>query len=88
MGKSNAQRQAEYRERHIKAEEGQGVRLSMVVDLHAKKALERLAACYRVTQREALEKALAAAERTALDQLDAEGQARYYAGAGSGENTQ
>ena len=41
--KSNAQRQADYRLRHLKDESAQFERLSLLVDLHAKRALERLA---------------------------------------------
>lgn len=46
MAKSNAERQAVYRARHLKDEGGTGERLNLVIDLHAKRALERLAVCY------------------------------------------
>jgi hypothetical protein len=55
MAKSNAQRQSDYRVRHLKDVDGQAERLNLLVNLHAKRALERLAACYAVTQREVLE---------------------------------
>jgi hypothetical protein len=67
MAKSNAQRQAEYRERHLKIIDGKGERLNLIVDLHAKRALERLATCYVVTQRALLERLIREAESAALD---------------------
>jgi hypothetical protein len=45
MAKSNAERQAAYRARHLKDENGTGLRLNLVIDAHAKWALERLAVC-------------------------------------------
>lgn len=57
MGQSNAERQAAYRARHLKSEDGRGERLNLVVDLHAKACLARLArhcACYAVTGRRQL----------------------------------
>lgn len=53
--RSNAQRQADYRARHLKDENAQLERLSLLVELHVKRALERLASCYGVTQRAMLE---------------------------------
>lgn len=55
MAKSNAQRQAEYRARHLHDLGATGERLNVVIDFHAKLALERLAAYYGVTQRGMLE---------------------------------
>lgn len=78
MSKSNAQRQAEFRARHLKEEGGQGERLNMVVDLHAKAALDRLAACYGVTKRQALEMIIAGAERSMLDCLPMAQHDDYY----------
>ena len=66
MALSGAERQAAYRERHLKDENGKGERLSLVIDMHAKRALERVAACYGVTQRAMLERLLAQAEEAAL----------------------
>ena len=66
MAQTNATRQAAYRQRHLHDEEGTGERLNVVIDLHAKRALERLASCYGVTQRAILERVLAAAEQDAL----------------------
>lgn len=80
MAKSNAQRQSDYRYRHLKDEHGEAQRLNVLLDLHAKRALERLAACYAVTQRELLEGLLRDAESAALDRAATlpNGQADYY----------
>lgn len=66
--KSNAQRQADYRRRHLKEMDGQLARLSLLVDFHTKLALERLASCYGVTQRVMLERLLLQANRVAQQQ--------------------
>ena len=79
--KTNAQRQADYRTRHLKDENAQLERLSLLVDLHAKRALERLAFCYGVTQRAMLERLLMQANHLAQEQAaqqDPDGQAAYF----------
>ena len=56
-------------------------RLSLLVDLHAKRALERLACCYGVTQRAMLERLLMQANLLAQEQAaqqDPDGQAAYF----------
>lgn len=79
MSKTNAERQRDYRNRHLHAEGGKGERLNMVINLHAKRALERLAACYGVTQREMFERLVHAADRQAVERALAEhGSARGY----------
>jgi hypothetical protein len=80
MAKSNAERQAAYRTRHLKDEDGKGERLNLVIDLHAKRALERLATCYAVTQRAMLERILVEAERAALAGVPVSEHAEYYDG--------
>lgn len=82
MAKSNAERQAAYRARHLKDENGKGERLNLVIDLHAKKALERLALCYSVTKKQMLERLAMEAERVALEKVKIlpSGQADYYDG--------
>jgi hypothetical protein len=79
---TNAERQRAYRLRHLKDETGQGERLSVVVDSQAKRALERLAVCYGVTQRAMLERLLQGAELALLDRAQASpnGGADYYDG--------
>ena len=78
---TNAERQAAYRARHLKDVDGQGERMNLIVGAQAKRALERLAACYGVTQRGMIEKLLIDAERAAIDAVAAveNGQANYYA---------
>ena len=46
MPTSNAQRQAAYRARHLQADDGEGVRLNLIIGTHAKCALERLASAH------------------------------------------
>lgn len=58
MAQSSAERQAAYRQRHLKDETGTGERINLVVDQHAKLALERLATHYAVTQRAMLERGI------------------------------
>ncbi|MBI3144480.1 MAG: hypothetical protein HYZ18_04275 [Pseudogulbenkiania sp.] len=79
MALTNAQRQAAYRARHLKEESGSGERLNAVIDLHAKRALERVATCYGVTQRALLEHLLIEAERQAVAQAGGR-EADYYDG--------
>lgn len=79
--RSNAQRQADYRARHLKAQNSQLERLSLLLDLHAKRALERLACCYGVTQRAMLERLLQQADLLAQEQgaqQSPHGQADYF----------
>lgn len=80
MAQTNATRQAAYRQRHLHDESGTGERLNVVIDLHAKRALERLASCYGVTQRQILERVLANAEKEALTKSARfpKGQDDYY----------
>jgi hypothetical protein len=66
MNKSNAQRQAAYRARHLKDDNGKSERLNLVIDLHAKRAIERLAVCYGVTQKEIIERLALGAQRVTL----------------------
>jgi hypothetical protein len=66
---TNAQRQAVYRKRHLQDVDGQGEHLNMVVPIHAKAQLMRLAAHYGVTQREPLARVLVEAESIVLEGL-------------------
>ena len=80
---SNAQRQADYRARHLKSEDAQLQRLNLMIDLHAKRALERLASCYGVTQKSLLKSLIRQAQEVALDEaalISPNGPADYYAG--------
>lgn len=82
MVTSNAKRQSAYRKRHLHDEDGNCERINQLVSLHAKKALERLAKCYGVTQRGLLEKLLIDAENETVDRVSIylNGQADYYNG--------
>jgi len=83
MGKSNAERQAAYRKRHHRnnldvPEDELRARLSVMVSRDAKWQLERLATYYGVTQRQALERALAEAEWRIIETLPSDAQNAYY----------
>ncbi len=80
MAQSNAERQAAYRQRHLKDENATDERLSLLVDIHAKRALERLAARYGVTQRAMLQTLITDAERVVVNALTGSEQASYYDG--------
>lgn len=80
MGMSNAERQRQYRQRHLNDAGGEGARLNLVVDTEAKAMLERLSSCYGVTLREALALALDRTETAVLDTLPADQRRAYYAG--------
>ena len=84
MGKSNAERQAAYRTRHhrknLDVDEGElQARLSVMVSRDAKWQLERLATYYGVTQRQALERALAELKMSGSHRaLSSDAQNAYY----------
>ena len=78
MAKSNAERQKAYRKRHLHDLEGQGERLNAIIKLSTKRSLERLASCYGVTQRAALEKIIDEAESRLLSQLGSKKQEAYF----------
>ena len=78
MTKCNAQRQADYRRRHLHDPDGTLERINALVSLQAKRQLERLASYYGITKREVLKRALAEAERAALDELSADQHGAYY----------
>lgn len=81
--RSNAQRQADYRQRHLKSEDHNLQHLGLMVDLHAKLALPLLAQCYGVTQRSMLEGLIMQAQRVAVDEaiaMSSNGHADYYDG--------
>ena len=71
MPTSNAQRQAAYRARHLQADDGEGVRLNLIIGTHAKCALERLASAHGLTQRALLERLLVRAEQGTVAALPA-----------------
>lgn len=69
MVTKNAERQAKYREKHLKSEEGTLSRLNMMVDFKAKIRLERLANYYAVTKKEMLERILFQTETSLTDEM-------------------
>jgi hypothetical protein len=80
--RSNAERQAAYRRRHIHNPNGDDdvrlARLNLLVSIPAKAQLERLAACYGVTQTSLLQRLLADAEDRAVEALPREALGDYY----------
>jgi hypothetical protein len=82
MPKTNAERQAAYRRRHLHdlaVEEVEMLaRLSLMISISAKARLERLAACYGVTQRNFLEHTLDEAEDMAVAALPGRALSDYY----------
>jgi hypothetical protein len=77
---TNAQRQAAYRQRHLKSEDGTGERLNVVIDAQAKKALERLSIHYGVTNKLMLERMVLNVQTQILAKLDGDQQNDYYDG--------
>ena len=81
MRKSNAQRQHDYRERHLKhsGEKHEMLeRINQMVSFSAKNSLKRLALYYGVTQRAMLEKIIAEADNKLIKTLTGEQQNDYY----------
>ena len=74
--KNNAKRQAEYRKRHIK--EGSDQRLNVILGLDTKRALERMAKHYGVTNKNVLERLLLDAQSRLIEDMEDEQQTRYY----------
>ena len=78
MAKTNAERQRAYRARHLHDIDGGGERINTVIKVSAKRSLERLTACYGVTQREMIERLIADAQTKVLRKLTPAQQERYY----------
>lgn len=74
----NAKRQAEYRKRRLK--EGSDQRLNVILDLHAKLALDRMANHYSVTNKSLLERLLLEAQSQLLTPMDEQQKSDYYDG--------
>lgn len=76
---SSAERQAAYRRRHLNdVDTVDSARLNMIVPVATKRALERLAMRYAVTQREMLGKLIGDAERAVTDGMRSADLRRYY----------
>ena len=83
MSKSNAQRQRDYRERHLKGlgeEYDMLERINLLVSHTAKTSLKRLASYAGTTQRAMLEKVLAEAEQRLMETLSGRQQDDYCDG--------
>ena len=81
MRKSSAQRQHDYRDRHLKqaGEKHEMLeRINQMVALSAKSSLKRLASYYGVTQRAMLERVIADADNKLIITLTSEQQNDYY----------
>jgi len=74
-----AERQAAYRRRHLdEIDTLDSARLNMMVPTATKRALERLALRYAVTQREMLRRIVEGVERAATTDLSSSELRRYY----------
>jgi len=81
MPKTNAQRQREYRQRHLKDVSDDGVmleRINMMVDYRTRTQLKRLASCYGVTQRGMLEHIIREAAGALIQRLTPQQQTDFY----------
>src|SRR3954453_11821524 len=80
--KTNAERQAAYRRRHLDNPDGDDDdrrrRINLIVSVSARYELDRLGACYGVTRRAVLERLLEEAENSAIDALPGRAQRAYY----------
>lgn len=81
MSKSNAQRQREYRERHLMSLDDEYElleRINLMVSCSAKKGLKRLAGHAGITQKMMLEKVISEAENRVVETLSSRQQSDYY----------
>ena len=78
MAKTNAERQADYRKKHLVLENGTKERLNMLVSGSTKAKLERIAFHYGVTKIEVIERLLAKEENTILESLTSMQAIAYY----------
>lgn len=76
--KSNAQRQAAYRQRHLHDEGGTKSRLNVLLDYRARLALRRLAKRAGVTQSEMLAHLILADQDRVLASMSGDQQTAYY----------
>jgi hypothetical protein len=83
MTLSNAERQARYRERHLKSIDGEKVRLSLFVDLYARIRLERIARHQGCTVTSLIEKWAAQTEHRIINRMTPKEEHAYYAAADS-----
>jgi hypothetical protein len=79
MALSNAERQARYRERHLKSIDGEKVRLSVFVDLYARHRMERIARHQGCTVTALIEAWAAKAEQRIINRMTPKEEHAYYA---------
>jgi hypothetical protein len=79
MALSNAERQARYRQRHLKSVDGEKVRLSLFLDLYARLQLERIARHEGCTVTGLIEKWAAKAEQRVVGRMTPKEEHVYYA---------
>jgi hypothetical protein len=78
MKEANARRQKAYRARMRELDGPMVEWLKTIIDLRAKRALERLARHYGVTQRAALERMIAETESREIATMETSRQSDYY----------
>ncbi len=79
MALSNAERQARYRQRHLKSVDGEKVRLSLFLDLYAHLRLERIARHQGCTITALIEKWAANAEQRIVGRMTPKEEHAFYA---------
>jgi predicted DNA-binding ribbon-helix-helix protein len=79
MALSNAERQARYRNRHLKSADGEKVRMSLFIDLYARLQLERIARHQGCTVTALIEKWAAQAEQRIVNRMTPKEEHAYYA---------
>lgn len=77
MKRTNSQRQAAYRERHLRTG---ACRLDTVIGLDARQAFERLARSFALSKRETIEQLVTLAESSLLLELPEDQRKRYFLG--------
>ena len=77
MAMSNAERQRQYRQRHLVDVDGLGHRLNLVVGAATGAQLERLARHYGVTKRSMIEQLLRQAESDIVDGMKPKARREY-----------
>ena len=77
MAKTNSQIQADYRTRQVGNGSG-AARLDILLSIHAKNALQRLAGHSKLSQRAMLEKLITDAQSNLIDTMNGDQQAAFY----------
>jgi hypothetical protein len=75
---TNAERQARYRQRHLRNVDGEKRRLSLFLDLHARRRLERIAQYKRYTVTALIEKWAAKAEQRITARMTLKEEKAYF----------